>query len=168
MQEVLSNIGFDWQVALANFINFLIIFWILKKKVFGPVGKIITERTEKIQSGIDQAQQSETELLVAKQKAEEEIKAARSQANQIMADAKETADNQVAHAKGKASEEASAIVDKAHAQIEKDKVQMEKQLYEKTANLVALGVQKILDEEVTESKNSELSKRALDILNMQK
>lgn len=168
MQEVLSNIGFDWQVALANFINFLIIFWILKKFVFGPVGKIITERNEKIQSGIDQAQQSETELLVAKQKAEQEIKAARSQANQIVADAKETADDQLAHAKDKASTEATAIVEKAHLQIEKDKIQMEKELYEKTAGLVAMGVEKILDEEVTESKNSDLSKRALDILQKQK
>lgn len=168
MQEVLSNIGFDWQVALANFINFLIIFWILKRFVFGPVGKIITERNAKIQAGIDQAQQSETELLVAQQKAEEEIKAARSQANQIVADAKETADNQIAHAKDTASKEASAIAEKAQAQIVKDKVQMEKELYEKTAGLVAMGVAKILDEEVTESKNSELSKRALDILSKQK
>ncbi|MCI5050935.1 MAG: F0F1 ATP synthase subunit B [Candidatus Pacebacteria bacterium] len=168
MLEVLSNIGFDWQVALANFINFLIIFWILKKWVFGPVGKIISERKEKIQAGIDQAQQSETELLVAKQKAEEEIKAARSQANQIVADAKEVADEQIAHAKEKASNEATAIIEKAHTQIEKDKVQMEKELFEQTAGLIALGVQKILDEEVTESKNSELSNRALDILNAQK
>lgn len=165
MMEVLSNIGFDWQIALANFINFLIIFWILKKWVFGPVGKTITARTEKIQAGIDQAQQSETELLVAKQKAEEEIKAARSQANQIVADAKETADEQVTHAQTRATTEAQTILDKAHAQIDKDKVTMEKELFEKTAGLVALGVQKILDEDVTESKNTELSKRALDLLN---
>ena len=168
MQEVLSNIGFDWQVALANFINFLIIFWILKKFVFGPVGKIITERNEKIQTGIDQATQSEAELLVAQQKAEEEIKAARSQANKIVADAQKTADNQIAHAKDKASLEAAAIAEKAHIQLEKNKMKMEKELFEKTAGLVALGVQKILDEEVTESKNSELSKRALDILDRQK
>jgi F-type H+-transporting ATPase subunit b len=168
MLEVLSNIGFDWQVALANFINFLIIFWILKKWVFGPVGKIIAERTEKIQSGIDKAQESETQLLVARQKAEEEIKAARSQANQIVADAKRNADDQIAYAKDKASTEAEALVEKAHVQIKKDKLQMEKELFEKTAGLVVLGVSKILDEEVTEAKNSELSKRALDILSKQK
>jgi len=165
MMEALNNIGFDWQIALVNFINFLIIFWILKKWVFGPVGKMIDTRTEKIQTGIDQAQQSETALLVAKQKAEEEIKTARNQANQIVADAKETADSQVAHAKKTASTEAHAILDKANAQIDKNKASMEKELFEKTAGLVALGVQKILDEDVTESKNTELSKRALELLN---
>jgi len=168
MMEVLNNIGFDWQIALANFINFLIIFWILKRWVFGPVGKIIAERKEKIQLGIDQAQQSETELLIAQQKAEEKMKSARSQANQIVADAKEKADDQIAHAKNKASTEAMDIVKKAQVQIKKDKVHMEKELSEKTAGLIVLGVSKILDEQVTESKNSELSRRALDILSKQK
>ncbi len=165
MMEVLNNIGFDWQIALVNFINFLIIFWILKKWVFGPVRKTIAARTEKIQAGIDQAQQSETELLVAKQKAEELIKSARNEANQIVAKAKETADDQVAHAQDTATNEAQAILDKAQAQIDKNKTAMEKELFEKTAGLVALGVQKILGEDVTESKNAELSKRALDLLN---
>jgi F0F1-type ATP synthase membrane subunit b/b' len=85
-----------------------------------------------------------------------------------MAYAKENADDQIAHAKDKASTEATAIVEKAHVQIKKDKVQMEKELFEKTAGLVVLGVSKILDEQVTETKNSEISKRALDILSKQK
>jgi F-type H+-transporting ATPase subunit b len=164
MTEVLNNIGFDWQIALVNFINFLIIFWILKKWVFGPVGKIITARTEKIQAGIDQAQQSETELLVAKQKAEKEIKAAKGQANQIVADAKENADAQVAHAGQAAQKEAAGILKNADAQIEKNKAQMEKELFEKTAGLVTLGVEKILKEELTKERNETLNKRALDIL----
>ena len=167
MLEVLQNIGFDWQVALANFNNFLIIFWILKRFVFGPVKNIINERTNKIQAGIDQAQQSETELLVAQQKADEEIKAAKGQANQIIADAKENADAQIAHAKEKAEQEAAHVLKNADAQIEKNKAQMEKELFEKTAGLVALGVEKILEEDVDQERNARLKKRALDILNNQ-
>src|SRR5690606_24538087 len=106
-------IGFDWQIALANFINFLIIFYILKRFVFGPVKKIVDERQAKIQAGIDKAQQSETELLVAQQKAQQEIKAARSQANQIVADAQDQADAQISAAKGIAEKEAQAVLDNA-------------------------------------------------------
>ena len=121
MMDVLNNIGFDWQVALANFINFLIIFWILKTWVFGPVEKIINERKAKIAEGLEQAQESEKELLHAKEAATNEIKRAKSQANQIMAEAKDTADNQVAHAKDKASQEASAIIEKAHSNLRPSK-----------------------------------------------
>jgi F0F1-type ATP synthase membrane subunit b/b' len=38
---ILGKIGFDWQVALANLVNFLIIFWILKKFAFKPVREIL-------------------------------------------------------------------------------------------------------------------------------
>ena len=113
---------------------------------------------------IDQAQQSETELLVAKQKAEEHIKAAKGQANQIVADAKENADAQIANASNAAQTEAANILKNADAQIEKNKAQMEKELFEKTAGLVALGVEKILEEDVNQERNQSLNKRALDIL----
>ena len=165
--EVLENIGFDWQIALANFINFLIIFYILKRFVFGPVKKIVDERQAKIQAGIDKAQQSETELLVAQQKAQQEIKAARSQANQIVADAQDQADAQISAAKGIAEKEAQAVLDNAGVQIEKNRQSMEKELFEKTAGLVTLGVQKILEEEVDAKKNTSLNKRALEILKQQ-
>lgn len=164
MIEALNNIGFDWQIAFANFIGFLLIFWILKKFAFGPIKKLIAQREEIIQTGIDQAQQSENELLVAQQKAEEEIKAAKGQANQIVADAKELADTQISNAKGVAETEATAILEKADAQIEKNKAQMEKELFEKTAGLVAMGVEKILEEDVDKDRNTALNKRALDIL----
>lgn len=164
MIDALSNIGFDWQIALANFIGFLLIFWILKKWAIGPIKKTIDERTEKIQAGIDQAQQSETELLVAQQKAEEQIKAAKGQANQIVADAKEVADSQISNAKGLAETEAAAILKDANAKIAKNKTQMEKELLEKTAGLVAMGVEKILEEDVNQERNGSLNKRALDIL----
>lgn len=165
--DVLSNIGFDWQVALANFINFLIIFWILKKYVFGPTKEVIAKRNELIQEGVNKAEQSETELLVAQQKASEEIKAAKSQANQIIANAKETGDQTIASAQQKAEQEADSIVNNARKQIEKEKVQMEKDVFEKTAGLVTLGVQKILNEDLDAEKNKSVTKRALEMLNQQ-
>jgi len=167
MLEILGTIGFDYRVAIANLVSFLIIYFILWKFVFGPMKKLIDERQTTIQEGIDKAQQSETELLVAQQKADEHIKTAKAEANGIVAGAKETADEQIAHAKGTAQKEADAIVKNADVQIEKNKAQMEKELFQKTAGLVALGVQKILDEDVDQKKSAELGGRALELLKKQ-
>ena len=145
MLEILGTIGFDYRVAIANLVSFLIIYFILAKYVFGPVKKLVDQRRTTIQEGIDKAQQSETELLVAQQKAETEIKTAKAQANQIV-------------------EEADAIVANADVAIEKNKIQMEKELFAKTAGLVALGVQKILDEDVDAKQSAKLTERALEIL----
>lgn len=162
--EVLTNIGFDWQVALANFINFMIIFFILKKFVFAPTAEVIKKRQEKIQAGIDNAKNSETELLVAKQKADDELKAARSEANQIVAKAKENGDDLVARAQKDADRKADIVMADAQKNIEQQKEQMEKTLLEKTAGLVALGVAKILGEDIDVQKNESISKRAFETL----
>lgn len=163
--EVLQSIGFDWQVALANFINFLIIFFILKRYVFGPVGHIINQRKKLIDDGVNMAQQSETELLVAQQKAEEEIKNAKKEANAIIAKAKESGDDLIARAETEASEKADQAMTQANKNIEKRKEQVEKELLEKTAGLVATGVAKILNEDIDETRNHNISKRALEHLN---
>jgi F-type H+-transporting ATPase subunit b len=164
MNEVLTNIGFDWQVALANFINFMIIFYIMKRFVFGPVGEVIKKRRDTIQEGIDNAKNSETELLVAQQKVDEELKKARSDANQIVARAKESGDDLIARAEKDAGKKADEAMALAHKNIEKQKEHMEKELLEKTAGLVMLGVEKILNEEIDTNKNKSISKRALNAL----
>lgn len=165
MQEILSNLGFDWQVALVNLLNFFIIFWILKRFAFKPINKILDERKEKIQAGINQAQKTETELLVAQQKADEEIKQARVQANQIILEATKNKESIIAQAQTEAQTEASKIIKKTHTALEQEKESLGKEMSQKTAELVALGVQKILEEEMTPERSKELSLKALGALN---
>lgn len=162
--DVLANIGFDWQVALANFVNFLIVFWILKKYVFKPIGKTIEERNALIDSGIENAKNSENELRLAQEKAEEEIKNARSEANQIVARAKENGDDLLGRAQKDADQKADIAIAEAQKAITKQKEQMEKELLEKTAGLVAKGVSKILDEDIDDAKNADLNQRALEAM----
>jgi F-type H+-transporting ATPase subunit b len=162
--EVFTNIGFDWQVALANFVSFLIIFWILKKWVFGPVGDIIQQRKETIEDGVNMAQKSQEELERAQKQAEDTLREANADANSIVAKAKSHGDDLIASATAQAQEEAQKVSAKAQESIEKEKQAIERELLAKTAGLVSLGVQKILQEEVDEAKHDELTKRALSAL----
>lgn len=162
--DVLKNIGFDWQVALANFINFLLIFLILKRFAFKPIGKIIDERKRIIEESVHKAEQSETELLVAQQKADEMLKTARTEANQIIARAKENGDTLVLQAETTAKGKADEFIEQARKNIEKQKNQMEEELLEKTAHLVVMGVSKILDTDIDAGQNEVLNKRALEVL----
>lgn len=165
MKEVLYNIGFDWQVALANLVNFLIIFWVLKKWVFGPVGALMDKRQETIEQGVSQAHDAKEQLANAQQASEDLVKQSKQDANQIIAEAQEKADAVVAGASEKADAKAQGIIDDAHVKIDQDRKNMEKDLFAKTASLVTLGVQKILDEDLTAEQNERVTKRALDIIN---
>ena len=65
--EILGNIGFDWRIAFANLVNFLIIFYLLKRYAFGPIGRILDERRRKIEEGLEHAREAETNLMMAKE-----------------------------------------------------------------------------------------------------
>ena len=62
LYEILQKIGFDWQVALANLVNFLIILFLLKKFAFKPIGKLIKDRQDKINEGLQKTKEAEARL----------------------------------------------------------------------------------------------------------
>ncbi len=167
MDEVLKNIGFDWQVALANFINFMLILFILKRYVFKPTREVIEKRRELIQKGIDNTKNSETELLVAKQKVENSLKEAHKEANKIIAEAKKNGDNLIARAEEKAQAAAGRAMNEAEKNIAQQKKQLEKELFDKTASLVVRGVEKVLDKDFSEDDEKSLYGRVVEGLKQQ-
>ena len=63
--NILGSVGFNWHVALANFVNFLIILFLLNKFFFGKLGKVITQRQEVIERGLSHASDAEKALREA-------------------------------------------------------------------------------------------------------
>lgn len=159
--EVLSNIGFDWQVALSNFVSFVLIYFILKTWVFGPVSEILEKREKTIQEGVSKAKESEAVLANAQEEAESIVKASKQEANTIVAQAKSNGDELVTRATQQAEKEANEVHTRAKQALQKEQEQMEQELLSKTASLVSMGVAKLLKEEVSKEKDQELTKRAL-------
>jgi F-type H+-transporting ATPase subunit b len=164
IQEILGRIGFDWQVALANLVNFLIIFLLLKYFAFKPIAKIIKKRKDKIQKGLDDAQQAETNLMMAEEQAAEISDKARADANEIIAAAQGRVDTLMLKAEEVAHGRANAILNEAHKTAEKERSKMEREVRGQAAGLVVESVKKILQENMTEKEHEKITVRALDMM----
>jgi len=70
MDSIISTFHIDWKVIIAQMINFGIVFVVLYIYALKPLGKLMKERREKIETGIDDAKKSSILL----QKATEEYK----------------------------------------------------------------------------------------------
>jgi len=161
--EILSKIGFDWQVALANLVNFLIILFLLAQFGFKPVRKIIQERQEKINKGLENAKKAETELMMTDIKKAKIIEEAQKKANEIMGKAKQDGFLMIENAKNKAKEEADAIIKIATQQNERDLKKMKKELEERNLELVLTATEKILREKMDDSSNEQYIKKVLRV-----
>lgn len=146
MLDILAKVGFDWHMAVLNLVNFLVIFWILKKFLFAPISKKMAEREQIIRDGIDNATKAGTDLRMAEVKAQELIDTAKAESNKIIEASHEEARALGERMKVKAKEEIELLIAQAKRNIEIDQKEMRDALRKETVELVILSVEKILGE----------------------
>lgn len=103
MPAILIDINLVWQI-----INFCVIMFIFKKKLFGPVSRIISERKALITKDMDDARIDKENAEKERLTAEAELKKAKAEALKILVEAEK-----------KSEERKEAILKDAHAQREK-------------------------------------------------
>jgi F-type H+-transporting ATPase subunit b len=150
--DVLGKIGFDWKVALANLVNFLIIYWLLRNIVFKKIGSAIRERREKIQAGLDDAQKAKTELMMAGHEKEKILTAGHMEAKSMLVEAESLKSEIVESAKVEAELASRAIKESAMKDIEALAEQHAVQVKARSVELIMSGLEKILKDEIDAKK----------------
>ncbi len=151
--DTLGKVGFDWRMGLFNLVNFFLVLWILKKYLFGPMMETITERQKKMTKGMENFEQSKSELQMAEQKAQEIIDTAKVEKNKIVAEAHDEAKAQNEHMKTKAKAEIDTLIQQAKKNIAVDKAEMKDALRKETVELVVAATEKILGEKLDAKKD---------------
>ena len=149
MQEILSKIGFDWHVALANLINFLIILFVLKKYAWGPIGKMIAERNKNIKDGLENAKLNAEKLKETKTEYEETIRKAHLEAQAIFAKGKKESELKKIEMMEDAKKETAKILASGRASLEEEKRKMLEDAKKELVDLVASATEKVLTKGIT-------------------
>ncbi len=152
--NILSSVGFNWHVALANFFNFLIILFLLNKFFFKKIGKTIQERGEIIERGLNKA--SEGEKLLARAETEKSaiIGEAKKEGHSLLEKAKGDGDALISTMKENAQKEINAKEDFLKKREDTMAEKIEKDFLEKAPALVASLYKATLKKEMTEAENN--------------
>lgn len=153
---ILGSVGFNWHVALANFINFLIILFLLNKFFFGKLGKVITNRKEVIEKGISQASDAEKALALAEEKKLEIVKDAKKEGHAIVHEAQSQAEALAATIKSEAEREVASRMESMNEKEKSLKAKVEKDFREEAPAIVAKLYAETLKKNLTESDNNAL------------
>lgn len=154
--EALGNIGFDWRVALANFVNFLIVFYLLKRFIFKPMAQTLRERRLHIEKGVEDAQKAETALVTAREEQKKIVREARAESNEIVSGAREKEREIVSQAQYKATEKAETILEEARVSALAEQEKLKQTLHKEAAELAVEGVRQLLKEEVTPERGENI------------
>ena len=146
MQEVLGKIGFEWKLALVNFVNVFVIFLVLKKWAFKPIQKIIQERKSLVDQSLEDARKAEESVEGARQEKQSILTEARKDAQGIVERAEGEGKGVIEAGRAKSLKEHEEIMHKAKLEIEQSKKESMDAVKAEAANLIGLGVKKILSE----------------------
>ncbi len=152
--DILGSLGFNWHVALANFINFLIILFILNKFFFGKIGKTIQTRHDVIERGLSQASDAEKALAHAEEEKKKIVKEARKEGQEIVAMAETNASALAESICKEAEVEANERMQAIHLKEQNLKESVEKEFRDRAPEIVAKLYAKTLAKEMTATENN--------------
>lgn len=160
----IGSLGLNLKLFIAQLINFGIILLVLWKWVFTPVAKKLTERTERIEKAMRDANETEKAKADYFQWKETEMTRVRSQATGIIT----AAQNEAIKAKQQIMDEAKAeqarAIEQAKIKIEEEKNQAIREVKSQMADLVTLATGRIIKEKLDSNKDKELIKESLSNL----
>lgn len=127
MSELVSQLGIDPKLLLAQGVNFLILLFVLTKFVYKPLIKMVEERRKKIELGIKGGERAEKIIKEAEQEKVGIIKEADIQAVFIISEAEKNAQKKGQDIAHQADMKAQQILHEAMLLAErKEKEEMEK------------------------------------------
>lgn len=154
--EILDSFGLNLRLFLFQFANFIIVAVILWFLILKPLTKKLSERQHIIEDSLDNAKQVEANLAKSQEDYRLQLRLARAEAEKILESAGNEAGQLSEELKAKAKQEIEALVKQAKHNIQREKEEMMLGFKEEAASLVALALEKLINEKMTAEKDKKL------------
>ena len=159
--EILNQFGVQPVLLLAQAVNFLVLLLVLNKFLYKPILKTLKQRQERIAGSLKDAEEIEKRLLQTEEDRAKKLSQAADEAKQIINEATESAKVIISKAHLKATEDTEKMIKKAKEAIDLDRDRMRMQLRAELADLVALGLEKIVGKALTKKDHKEMTEKTI-------
>lgn len=155
--ELLTKLGIDWQLLIAQFVNFMLLIGILTFFIYKPFLKVLDERRRKVQQSMDDVKRIEEERKAMEEWKREHMKKVDAEASAFLESAKAQAEKLKKDMMESAQKEADAVLEKAKQQLESEKTKMVSELKGQLGGIVVKLTEKVLEREFTDKDESRLA-----------
>lgn len=159
--EILGEFGINPILLVAQIVNFLIIFYIVKRFALKPILALLKKRENTIKEGLQQAQESVERLEKAQEKERVLLKKAQTDAKGLLSDANKQAEEMIAVTEEKTRVQVEKILLEAREQITQETKEAEKRLSAQVTAAAVTIVQKSLAEFFSGKEQNEVVEKAI-------
>lgn len=161
-EGLVGKFGIDWTLIVAQAINFLIVAFVLWKFAFKPVIATMDERREKIEKGLQFAEDAKKELADAEKRQEEILREANKESQRILKEARDKATEYQEKMKNETAEQIEEMRRRADEANELERQRILSEVRQEIARLVVLTSGKVLARELGDAEKKRLNASAAE------
>jgi F-type H+-transporting ATPase subunit b len=145
--EIFSTLGINWQLLLAQIVNFGVIMFVLAKFVYRPVLKIVDERREATRKAMDDVAKIEHQKQEMDELRTEQLRKLDEESGQYLERARKQAEKVQADMLAKAKAEVDEMLARGRKQLQTERQEAVDTLQDTVAGVVVRMTEKILERE---------------------
>ena len=147
---------------IAQLLIFLVMLGVLYRFAWGPLLKILNERRERIQQGVEATERAKQELEAAEKERQAMLEEARREAQTMLDRIAKQAEDLRKELEAKAREQAEALIARARAEIQQEREKAVQELRSQVADLAVIAAGRIIGESLDAKKHRELIERTIE------
>ncbi len=159
--EILKNFGFEPILFVAQIVNFVIIYLVLKKYLYQPILKLLKDRKQTIALGLKQAEESAKLLEDTVKKEEKVLKEAQEKAKKLIDEAKAQSTEILRLSEEETKKKVDTMLSEARNQIKYETGIAEKRLESNITKLAVSLLEKSLTGLFGEKEQTVIMKNAI-------
>ena len=144
MDSIISTFHIDWKIIIAQIINFAVVFTVLYIFALKPLSKLMSERSEKISKGVNDAKTNAELLTKTKAEYDAVLSRARVEADKIFQSGKKEAETQKILMLEEAKKEVTGTIENGKKALEAEKVKMVEEAKKEIILLAMQATEKLI------------------------
>ncbi len=158
----MGELGINVPQLIAQLVNFLLLFALLYFFAYKPILRMFDERSRRIKESVEQADLVKEQAARAEEDNKKQLEAAAREGQEAIGRAMRAADDARQRAQEDAREEAGSLVEKARADIEREREEALGELRQEFADLAVVAAEKIIEKSLDKEAHREIIDKVLE------
>lgn len=161
MGELISKLGIDFRLLIAQIVNFFILLFVLYRFAYKPILNALEKRSKRIEQSLKDAKAIEEKMKASDAAYEAKVTEAEKKAEAVMVEARAQAEQLRESMLAGAKTEIQALVVKTQGEVAELKHQVLAEAQSELADLVVEASGRVISEKLTDAKDLELVRKAV-------
>ena len=147
--ELLAKLGINWQLLIAQVVNFMIVLGVLSYLVYKPLLDLLDKRTERVRKAMEEAKRLEEEAESLSRQRIERLKKIDEEAGILLAQARVTAEAMHSDMLDKAHKDSQKLLEKGRQDIAAERAAALRDMQDTLAKVITQLTEKLLERTFT-------------------